>query len=279
MPTRYLKPGICDSDSIDKCSPLAETLFYRLLVNVDDFGRLDARPVLIKSKCFPLKEEITSKQVDDLLAELSINGLVIVYRKGERIFLQMQKWDNQPRSKVSKCPEYSDDCIQMYTNVCNPYTNLPVTVTVTVTETETGCDENKPRTNAKPKTTDPAKAVSPLNGLIWESYSNAYFAKYGTDPVRNAKVNAQVKQLGQRLGEDAPRVAGWFLSHKNGWYAQKMHSLDVLLSDAEKLRTEWATGMQMTQAKARQVDKSTGGGNVFLQLIDEGWEPEQKGVK
>ena len=33
MPTRYLKPGICDSDRLDKCSPLAETLFYRLLVN------------------------------------------------------------------------------------------------------------------------------------------------------------------------------------------------------------------------------------------------------
>ena len=99
MPTRYLKPGICDSDAIDKCSPLAETLFYRLLVNVDDFGRLDCRPVLVKSKCFPLKEELTSKDIETLLAELVRNGLVIVYQQGERTFLQMQKWDNQPRSK------------------------------------------------------------------------------------------------------------------------------------------------------------------------------------
>lgn len=266
MPTRYLKPGICDSDSIDKCSPLAETLFYRLLVNVDDFGRLDCRPVLVKSKCFPLKEELTSKDIETLLAELVRNGLVIVYQQGERTFLQMQKWDNQPRSKESKCPALTDTCIRLYTDAGIPRTNLPVTVTVTVTETETGSGESKPSATAKPPAA--AKAASPLNASIWSSYSTAYFDKYGTEPVRNAKVNGQVAQLGQRLGEDAPHVAGWFLTHKNGWYAQKMHSVDCLLSDAEKLRTEWATGTQMTQARARQVDKSTGSGNAFLKLAE-----------
>ena len=266
MPTRYLKPGICDSDAIDKCTPLAETLFYRLLVNVDDFGRLDARPVLVKSKCFPLKEELTSKDMEILLAELVVNGLVIVYQQGERTFLQVQKWDNQPRSKESKCPALTDTCIRLYTDARNPRTNLPVTVTVTVTETETGCGESKPSASAKPLAA--AKAASPLNASTWRAYSRAYFDKYGTEPVRNAKVNAQVDQLGKRLGEDAPHVAGWFLTHTNGWYAQKMHSLDVLLTDAEKLRTEWATGTQMTQARARQVDKSSGSGNAFLRLAE-----------
>lgn len=268
MPTRYLKPGICDSDAIDKCSPLAETLFYRLLVNVDDFGRIDARPVLIKSKCFPLKEEITSKDIERLLAELTRNGLVVVYAHTGKAYLQLCKWDNVPRAKESKCPEYSDECIQLYADACEPHTNLPVTETETVTETvtETGSGERKPRATAKPS--DAAKAASPLNSSIWSSYSAAYFDKYGTEPVRNAKVNSQVAQLGQRLGEDAPHVAGWFLTHKNGWYAQKMHSMDCLLSDAEKLRTEWATGTQMTQARARQVDKSTGSGNAFLRLAE-----------
>lgn len=137
---------------------------------------------------------------------------------------------------------------------------------------------HKPRTkNQEPteqvKPPAAAKAASPLNASIWLNYSTAYFNKYGTEPVRNAKVNSQVSQLGQRLGDDAAHVAGWFLTHKNGWYSQKMHSVDCLLSDAEKLRTEWATGTQMTQARARQVDKSTGGGNVFLKLMDEGFAP------
>ena len=39
MPTRYLKPGIRDSESIEKLSHIAEILYYRLIVTVDDFGR------------------------------------------------------------------------------------------------------------------------------------------------------------------------------------------------------------------------------------------------
>lgn len=142
-------------------------------------------------------------------------------------------------------------------------------------ETETETEKSKSRDRSQ-KRSEPAKAVSTLNISIWDNYSAAYFNKYGTEPVRNAKVNSQVSQLGKRLGEDAPLVAGWFLTHKNGWYAQKMHSLDVLLSDAEKLRTEWATGTQMTQAKARQVDKSTGSGNAFMKLLNEGWSPDEQ---
>ena len=64
MPTRYLKPGICDSASFEAIKlPISETLYYRLLVNVDDFGRMDARASLVKSYCFPLKEKLTSDSV------------------------------------------------------------------------------------------------------------------------------------------------------------------------------------------------------------------------
>ena len=147
MPTRYLKPGICDSDAIDHCSPLAETLFYRLLVNVDDFGRLDARPAVVRAKCFPLKD-ITNKEVEKLLAELHKNGLVLLYQANACAYLQMNKWDNAPRAKESKCPPYDCTCIQVHADVNNPHTVLPVTVTVTETET----------VNRKPKTGTPAQA-------------------------------------------------------------------------------------------------------------------------
>lgn len=104
MPTRYLKPGICDSEIIDRCSPLAECLFYRLLVNVDDFGRLDARPAVIRSKCFPLKDSIANKDVKNLLNEIHTIGLIVLYKSNGADFLQISKWDNVPRSQTSKCP-------------------------------------------------------------------------------------------------------------------------------------------------------------------------------
>lgn len=167
MPTRYLKPGICDSESINACTPLTETLFYRLLVNVDDFGRMDARPVLVKSRCFPTKEDIKTHQVEDMLKELSINGLLYVYVFEGKTYLQMAKWDNTPRATVSKCPQMSDTCIQLYTDVNNPYTNLPVTVTVTVTETVTETVNRKP---AKQKTESATASLDVEFQQFWVSY-------------------------------------------------------------------------------------------------------------
>lgn len=133
MPTRYLKPGICDSEHINRCTPIVECLFYRLLVNVDDFGRLDARPAVIRAKCFPLKE-ITLDGIQEYLSELQQSGLIQLYESDCCVYLQMCKWDNIPRSRESKCPAPTDDRIQLHTSVNSSHTNLPVTVTVTVTD-------------------------------------------------------------------------------------------------------------------------------------------------
>ena len=130
MPTRYLKPGVRDSEAIDNLSPLAETLFYRILVTVDDFGRFDARPAMIKAQCFPIKESVSINKCKDLLDELGQANLIFVYQIESKPFLQMSKWDNIPRAKESKYPTSVDTCIQLHTDV-------PLTETETETKTET----------------------------------------------------------------------------------------------------------------------------------------------
>ena len=137
MPTRYLKSGVRDSESIDKLSPLAETLFYRLLVTVDDFGRFDARPAMIKANCFPIKDSVSINKCKDLLDELEIKELIIVYIVSGKEILQMCKWDNVPRAKESKYPAPVHNDMQLHTSVCNTHTDAPLTVTVTETKTET----------------------------------------------------------------------------------------------------------------------------------------------
>jgi len=91
----------------------------------------------------------------------------------------------------------------------------------------------------------------------WNAYALAYEDRYGAPPVRNAKVNGQLAQLVKRLGgQEAPAVAAFFVRQCNSaYYCQRMHSVDCLLADAEKLRTEWITGRQMTAAKAREADR------------------------
>lgn len=137
MPTRYLKPGVRDSESIDSLSPYAEILYYRILVTVDDFGRYDARPSMVKAACFPIKDAITATKTEALMRELVEHGLIVVYEVEGKPYLQMCKWDNVPRAKESKYPTHEHDCTQMYTSVCNTLTDAPLTVTKTETKTKT----------------------------------------------------------------------------------------------------------------------------------------------
>lgn len=136
MPTRYLKPGVRDSEAIDSLSPLAETLFYRLLVTVDDFGRYDGRPAMVKAHCFPIKD-MTPAKCASLLDELHNAGLIQLYTVDGKPCIQMCKWDNIPRAKESKYPAHDDDCAHLHTSANNQHTVLPLTVTVTETKTET----------------------------------------------------------------------------------------------------------------------------------------------
>lgn len=137
MPTRYLKSEICDSETLDSLTPLAEVLFYRLLVTADDFGRLDARQAYVKSKCFPVRDSITAKDTEKLLLELHEKEVIILYEIDGRRYLQLCKWTNKPRSDVSKYPAMINGCIQVYADAKQCKANPPVTVTETVTVTST----------------------------------------------------------------------------------------------------------------------------------------------
>lgn len=91
---------------------------------------------------------------------------------------------------------------------------------------------------------------------VWGAYSAAYKSRYGVEPIRNATINAQVKQLVRRLGhDDAPSVAAFYVGHNGRYYVEKLHPIGACLTDAEKLRTEWATGRRMSGGKAREIER------------------------
>ncbi len=138
---------------------------------------------------------------------------------------------------------------------------------------------SRSRARTKPEPTSPAAAdaaaVAPTSA-VWASYSGAYASKYGEPPVRNAKVNGQLAQFVARIGaEEAPAVAAFYLTHKNGLYINAMHPVDLLLRDAEKLRTEWATGRQVTRTQALQADKTQTNFNAFAPMLAEAKAREQ----
>lgn len=133
MPNRILKESICTSDSIDSLSWFEEALFYRLIVNCDDYGRFDGRPAIIKNRLFPLKENLTAKTVAGAIEKLASAGLVTLYVFEGKPYLYLPTWNHHQvvRAKSSKYPAPEDGIERMKSSeiICNQMqANAPVFV-------------------------------------------------------------------------------------------------------------------------------------------------------
>lgn len=146
--------------------------------------------------------------------------------------------------------------------------------------------ENQTKSKPLPSASRPVKekkvvtedetALQRVCHQTWGEYVLAYQDRYGVPPVRNPKVSSQVKQFCQRVSAiEAPAIAAFYVTHNAGFYVSNGHSVGLLLKDAEKLRTEWATNQTVTQSQARQVDATAGRGNVWKKVIAEITERER----
>lgn len=124
MPNRILKESICTSDTLETLTWFEEVFFYRLIVNCDDYGRFDARPTILKSRLFPLKN-VTDMQIENALYKLSTVGIVSVYKYDGRPYLQFVTWDKhqQVRAKKSKFPAFDCNGNHLISNDSNCYRN------------------------------------------------------------------------------------------------------------------------------------------------------------
>ena len=124
MPNRQLKESICTSESLAVVSAEAERLFYRIIVNADDYGRYHGNTKVILAECFPLRiGDFTPKDIEAWLLELERVGMIRRYATDKRRFLCVVSWreHNTPRAKASKYPS-PDDCtgtnLQTSANIC-----------------------------------------------------------------------------------------------------------------------------------------------------------------
>ena len=128
MPNRILKDSICTSDNVDELTAFQETFFYRLIVNCDDYGRMDARAKILAARLFPLKS-LKEEQVKDALRALADADLILIYEVDGRPYLQMKTWERhqQVRARKSKYPSPDEvvceqmeadgsNCLQMISN-------------------------------------------------------------------------------------------------------------------------------------------------------------------
>ena len=80
MPVRMLREGILDSEAVNSLSAEAEVFYRRLMSVVDDYGRFDARPAVLRSRLYPIKiDAVFEVDVAKWLADCCRAGLVRTY--------------------------------------------------------------------------------------------------------------------------------------------------------------------------------------------------------
>lgn len=124
MPSRLIKESICTSESMASLSWFEQALFIRLIVTVDDYGRMDGRPAVLRGRMFSL-EDVSVKDVRAGLHKLSAAGMVLLYEVSGKPYLQLTTWNRHqtPRAKESKYPpppteNKACDQLQAVANTC-----------------------------------------------------------------------------------------------------------------------------------------------------------------
>ena len=149
MPNRIIQESICSSDTINGLTPAAEITFYRLLVCVDDYGRIDGRPAMLKAKLYPLRTKMREDQAAGYMDELEAAGLIWSYQIDNRKYYQVTKWEEyqRVRNKRSKCPAPIDSNSPQLAVNCQQVADNCQQVA-----TECGLNPNpNPNPNPKPK--------------------------------------------------------------------------------------------------------------------------------
>lgn len=282
---RNIKPAFFQNELLAECSPLERLAFIGMWTIADYKGCVELRPKRLKIQLLPYDD----CDIESIAINLDKSGFVQIYSvQGQRYIkiVNFEKHQNphmNEKKAGSKIPDISEND-NSYNKLENIQINLerdgtnPADSLIPLTDSLLLIPDSPspiPKDCAAKKLATPAKVI-PLSRDTWQAYSNAYFNRYGAEPVSNAKINGQITQFIKRVGEMAsPHIAAFYLTHNNVYYVREMHSVNAMLRDAEKLHTEWTTKTQMTSTKAMQTDKTQTNFDSFAVLIAEAEERER----
>jgi hypothetical protein len=171
MPDRIVRAGILTSDPVNLLSWPAEVFYRRLFSVVDDFGRYDGRPNLLRAHLYPLKiDKVSDADVTKWLTECVNAALVSVYRVAGRPYVEVLKFGQRVRAEVSKwpAPAAADVPLQTSAVICQqPRAGAAVFVSGDVF------------------VSDPPKAPKGADGRF-EEFWKAYPNKVGKDAAKRA---------------------------------------------------------------------------------------------
>lgn len=274
---RNIKPGFFQNDELGELDPLARLLFIGMWTIADFKGCIEYRPKMLKVQLLPYDEcdiELLSNNLEQarFIRFYSVQGKRYIKIVNFEKHQNPHKNEREAGSEIPDITEQDNKTNELTQDGTKPdligtaRADSLLLIPSSLIPDSLIPDSGFPQVPVAQKDAPPPKAETELQAACketWKAYSDAFFNRYQTEPVRNAAVNSQVKSFVQRIGSvEAPQVAAFFLQNNSSWYVQKGHAFKSLLGDAEKIRTEWATGRTMTGTRARQIDKSQANSSV-----------------
>lgn len=141
MSNRMIKDSMLSSDKIASLSDFEFRLWIGLILVVDDMGRGDARPAIIKGRVFPLRERVSMRDVEDALHGLAAKGCISLYDVGGKSYFWFPTWGKHQRIRdvKAKYPGPEDE---------KPHRGNPRRIAA-------DCGKPPPETKPKPNQTEP----------------------------------------------------------------------------------------------------------------------------
>lgn len=112
MPSRIIREGFVDSESVCNLNDWAHRVYSNLLLKVDDAGRFDGRLEFLRSHLFPLGTTRRSSEIDQALNQCQANTLLVRYSFASKPYLQLTRWYRTGNTGQSRFP-WTDGSIEI----------------------------------------------------------------------------------------------------------------------------------------------------------------------
>ena len=94
MSDRMLRMRFLSDERVEKVTWADEAVYIRLLLNVDDYGNVEARPNLLRSRLSPTKE-ISIEEIKQSCARLCEAGLLSTYAVDGKDYFHFEGFEDE----------------------------------------------------------------------------------------------------------------------------------------------------------------------------------------
>jgi hypothetical protein len=212
MPNRILKESICTSETIERLTYEQEVFFYRLLVQCDDYGEMDARPAILRSRLFPLRlEKVNDQKITLWLTALALNDLIQVYKVGDHFYLHIKTWAShqQIRAQRHKYQSIESPDVQLISpdNICNQL------ISIASNSPRNPIQSNpNPNPNPNPNTAN-AEKRAPVKQKFGQ-FLNVFLTTEEYEKLKT-RFNSQTEEKIEELSEALKSKAGYENKYKD----------------------------------------------------------------